>query len=103
MAQYSAELDDVFLALADPTRRAVLGRLGEGRASVGELARLFPMTLPSFMKHVRTLEQSGLIRTERSVGYGSARSTVTAWPSSTAGWPSSGPAGSPAPTASNGS
>ena len=49
MAQYSAELDDVFLALADPTRRAVLGRLGEGRASVGELARLFPMTLPSFI------------------------------------------------------
>jgi DNA-binding transcriptional ArsR family regulator len=65
MAQYSAELDGVFLALADPTRRAVLGRLGEGRASVGDLARLFPMTLPSFMKHVRTLEQSGLIRTEK--------------------------------------
>ena len=63
MAQYSAELDDVFVALADPTRRGVVRRLGRGPTSVGDLARDFPMTLPSFMKHVRTLESSGLIRT----------------------------------------
>ncbi|MER6174167.1 metalloregulator ArsR/SmtB family transcription factor [Streptosporangium sp. NPDC001681] len=63
MAQYSAELDGVFVALADPTRRDVIRRLGRGPTSVGDLAREFPMTLPSFMKHVRTLEENGLIRT----------------------------------------
>ena len=66
MAQYSADLDGVFVALADPTRRSVVRRLGRGPTSVGELARDFPMTLPSFMKHVRTLERTGLIRTVKS-------------------------------------
>ena len=65
MAKYGV-LDDVFVALADPTRRAVIRRLGEGPASVGELAEPFPITLPSFMKHVRTLESSGLVRTSKS-------------------------------------
>ena len=55
----------MFVALADPTRRAVIRRLGGGRSSVGELSREFAMTLPSFMKHVRTLETSGLIRTTK--------------------------------------
>jgi DNA-binding transcriptional ArsR family regulator len=59
-------LDDVFAALADPTRRAVIQRLGRGTASVGELAEQFPMTLPSFMKHVRILEAGDLIRTRKS-------------------------------------
>ncbi|TCO36002.1 DNA-binding transcriptional ArsR family regulator [Kribbella steppae] len=63
MAQYSSDVDGVFVALADPTRRRVIRRLGRGPTSVGELAGEFPMTLPSFMKHVRTLESSGLIRT----------------------------------------
>jgi DNA-binding transcriptional ArsR family regulator len=66
MAQYSGQLDGVFVALADPTRRAVIRRLGRAPSSVGELAREFPMTLPSFMKHVRTLEANGLIRTTKS-------------------------------------
>jgi DNA-binding transcriptional ArsR family regulator len=66
MAQYSVVLDDVFAALADPTRRAVVGRLGRAPASVGELARSASMTLPSFMKHVHTLERCGLIRTKKS-------------------------------------
>jgi DNA-binding transcriptional ArsR family regulator len=66
MAQYSSQVDEVFVALADPTRRAVIRRLGCGAASVGELADEFPMTLPSFMKHVRTLEATGLIRTRKS-------------------------------------
>lgn len=65
MAKYGV-VDDVFLALADPTRRAVIRRLGEGSASVGELAEPFAITLPSFMKHVRTLESSGLIRTRKT-------------------------------------
>jgi DNA-binding transcriptional ArsR family regulator len=63
MAQYSAEVDGVFVALADPTRREVIRRLGRGPTSVGELATESPMTLPSFMKHIRTLESNGLIRT----------------------------------------
>jgi DNA-binding transcriptional ArsR family regulator len=66
MAQYPAQLDGVFVALADPTRRAVIQRLGRGPTSVSDLAREFPMTLPSFMKHVRTLEANGLIRTAKS-------------------------------------
>jgi DNA-binding transcriptional ArsR family regulator len=67
MAQYSSQLDAVFQALSDPTRRAVLGRLGAGPASVGELAGPFDMALPSFMKHIRYLEKTGWIRT-RKVG-----------------------------------
>jgi DNA-binding transcriptional ArsR family regulator len=66
MAQREAVVDEVFVALADPTRRAVISRLGHGPASVGDLAHDFPMTLPSFMKHVRTLEDSGLIRTAKT-------------------------------------
>jgi DNA-binding transcriptional ArsR family regulator len=66
MAQYSSPLDDVFAALADPTRRAVVGVLGGGPASVGELAQSASMTLPSFMKHVHTLERCGLIHTAKS-------------------------------------
>lgn len=66
MEQYSAQLDGVLVALADPTRRAVVQRLGRGPASVGDLARDVPMTLPSFLKHVRLLESHGLIRTAKS-------------------------------------
>jgi DNA-binding transcriptional ArsR family regulator len=65
MEKHSEPLDGVFQALADPTRRAVLGRLGRGPASISELATPFDMALPSFMKHIRTLEQSGLIRTRK--------------------------------------
>ena len=66
MANHSPALDGVFSALSDPTRRAVVARLGRGPASVGELADGFGMTLPSFLKHVRVLELSGLIRTTKS-------------------------------------
>lgn len=61
----NTDVGEVFLALADPTRREVIRVLGGGPASVGELARPFPITLPSFMKHVRALEASGLIRTAK--------------------------------------
>lgn len=64
MEQY--QLDGIFQALADPTRRAVVGQLGRGPASVGELAAPFAMALPSFMKHIRMLEESGLIRTSKT-------------------------------------
>jgi DNA-binding transcriptional ArsR family regulator len=65
MDQYSEQLDGIFQALADPTRRAVLRRLGRGPASVGELAKPFDIALPSFMKHIHFLEGSGLIRTRK--------------------------------------
>lgn len=60
------DLSTVFLALADPTRRAVIARLGRGPASVSELARPFDMGLPSFMKHIRLLEDTGMIRTKKA-------------------------------------
>lgn len=66
MANSSRAVDEVFRALADPTRRAVIRRLGAGPASVGELASDFDMALPSFLKHVRTLEGSGLVRTRKT-------------------------------------
>lgn len=65
MDQYQSQLDGMFHALADPTRRAVLGRLGRGPASISELARPFDMALPSFMKHIRLLEDSGWIATRK--------------------------------------
>ena len=51
-----------FAALADPTRRAILARLAEGEASVGELARPFAMSLPAISKHLSVLERARLIR-----------------------------------------
>ncbi len=65
MDQYSGQLSSIFQALADPTRRAVLKRLGKGTASISELAEPFDMALPSFMKHIHSLEESGLIRTRK--------------------------------------
>jgi DNA-binding transcriptional ArsR family regulator len=65
MEQYSEPLNGVFQALADPTRRAVLGRLSKGPASISELAKPFDMALPSFMKHIHFLEDSGWIRTRK--------------------------------------
>ena len=66
MANQLSRLDQVFSALADPTRRAIVMRLCEGEASVGELADPFAMALPSFMKHIRVLEESGLVQSEKS-------------------------------------
>jgi DNA-binding transcriptional ArsR family regulator len=67
MEQDARQLNGIFQALADPTRRAVLGRLGGGPTSVSNLAKPFDMALPSFMQHIRFLEESGWIRT-RKVG-----------------------------------
>jgi DNA-binding transcriptional ArsR family regulator len=54
-------LDKVFAALANPTRRALLERLAHGDASVSDLATPFAMSLPAISKHLRVLEQAGLI------------------------------------------
>ncbi len=61
----SENLDAVFAALADPTRRAILTRLASGEASVGEIAAPFEMSQPAVSKHLKTLERAGLI--ERAV------------------------------------
>ncbi|MEW5991480.1 MAG: metalloregulator ArsR/SmtB family transcription factor [Chloroflexota bacterium] len=60
--QEPTRLDDVFGALADPSRRAILARLAQGEATVGEVAAPLNMALPSVSKHVRILERSGLIQ-----------------------------------------
>ena len=65
MDNHELALDSAFHALADPTRRAVVGRLARGPAAVTELASPFAMALPSFMKHLRVLEKDGLIRSEK--------------------------------------
>jgi len=58
-------LDMTFRALADPTRRAVVQALGRGPASVSDLARPFRMALPSFLQHLKVLEDSGLVDTRK--------------------------------------
>ena len=66
MAQYQATLDRSFGALADPTRRAILLRLGRhADASITELAVVFEMTLTGLKKHVQVLEEAGLVATEK--------------------------------------
>ena len=59
------DLDRMFHALADPTRRAVVARLASGPASVSELAKPLSMSLPSVVQHLQVLELSGLIETEK--------------------------------------
>lgn len=66
MAKFSSNLDGAFAALADPTRRAIISRLCKGPQSVSQLARPFGMALPSLLKHVRVLEQSGLVSSKKT-------------------------------------
>lgn len=58
-------LDKAFAALADPTRRAILQRLRAGEASVAELAEPFDMSQPAISRHLKVLEDAGLIETQR--------------------------------------
>ena len=65
MVQYSARLDRTFAAVSDATRRGILEQLGKGEASITDLADTFDMTLTGMKKHVRVLEKSGLVVTEK--------------------------------------
>jgi DNA-binding transcriptional ArsR family regulator len=66
MVQYqTARLDATLAALADPTRRAILERLGRGTATISELAAPLEMSLTGVKKHVRILEEVALVRTEK--------------------------------------
>jgi len=60
------QLDRTFAALADPTRRALVERLVAGSASVSELAAPLPMSLPAVMGHLKVLEESGLVKSEKA-------------------------------------
>ncbi|WP_417464740.1 ArsR/SmtB family transcription factor [Kordiimonas sp.] len=66
MTNNNAALDQVFHALSDKTRRAVIRRLSDGPITVSELAAPFGMALPSFMQHLKVLERSGLIRSTKA-------------------------------------
>jgi DNA-binding transcriptional ArsR family regulator len=66
MVKYQSDpLSEVFSALADPTRRAILARLALGETSVGELAEPFEMSLPAVSKHLGVLETAGLVQREK--------------------------------------
>ena len=66
MLNYSAPLDLMFHALADPARRSMVERLGRGPASVSELAEPLDMTLSAVVQHLQVLETSGLVRSEKT-------------------------------------
>jgi DNA-binding transcriptional ArsR family regulator len=66
MVQYQEELDRAFAALADPTRRSILQRLGRESATITELAEPFGISLTGLGKHVRMLEDVGLVSTEKA-------------------------------------
>ena len=65
MVQYSPTIDSAFAALADPTRRSVLERLGAGSATISELAEPFGMSLTGMKKHIRLLEEAELVTTQK--------------------------------------
>jgi DNA-binding transcriptional ArsR family regulator len=66
MVKYlDSDLDEVFSALSDPTRRRVAEALSDGEKTLTDLARPFRMTMPAVMKHVAVLERSGILRTEK--------------------------------------
>lgn len=59
------ELSEIFAALADPTRRAILARLSEGDATVSELAEPFELSLPTVSRHIAVLERAGMVHKAR--------------------------------------
>ena len=65
MVQYRPHLDESFAALADPVRRGILERLGDGSATITELAEAFEMSPTGLKKHVQVLEGTGLVTTEK--------------------------------------
>jgi DNA-binding transcriptional ArsR family regulator len=65
----SDQLDAAFAALANPTRRAILAHLAQGEATVNTLAEPFDMSLPAISKHIRVLENAGLVTREREAQF----------------------------------
>jgi DNA-binding transcriptional ArsR family regulator len=75
MATPLAQLDRVFGALADPTRRAILARLADGDATVNELVALSDLRQPTISKHLKVLERAGLVSRGRNAQYRPVRLT----------------------------
>jgi DNA-binding transcriptional ArsR family regulator len=69
MTAAADRLGETFMALADPTRRAIVARLATGDATVSELAAPFQLSLPAISKHLKVLERSGLITRSRSAQF----------------------------------
>lgn len=69
MKNSEERLSRIFAALANTTRRAILARLAEGEATVNELAEPFDLSLPAVSKHIKVLEQAGLITQEKKAQY----------------------------------
>jgi DNA-binding transcriptional ArsR family regulator len=65
MTQQTDQLSSTLAALADPTRRAIVARLAEGEATVGELAAPFDLSLPAVSKHLKVLQRAGLVEQGR--------------------------------------
>ena len=65
MLNESLQLDRAFSALADPVRRGILARLSQGPASVSELAKPLPISLPAVLQHLKALETSGLVGSQK--------------------------------------
>ena len=76
MVKYSTSLDATFSALSDPTRRSILTTLQRGHASVTELARPHPISMPAVLKHLNVLEHAGLIAQEKTGRVRMCRLTV---------------------------
>ena len=71
--QSQAALDATLVALSDATRRAILSRLAEGEATVNELARPFAISQPAISRHIKVLEEAGLVRKSRDAQFRSCR------------------------------
>ena len=78
MLNQAGQVDAVFGALADPTRRRLVEQLGRGPASVSELAGPLPMSLPAVVQHLQVLEACGLVRSEKVGRVRTCRLEVTA-------------------------
>ena len=65
MSDHKPDIDRIFHALGDPTRRALVQRLGDGPVSVSRLAEPLSMTLAAVVQHLQILEESGIVRTEK--------------------------------------
>jgi DNA-binding transcriptional ArsR family regulator len=76
MVKYSTSLNTTFGALSDPTRRTILTTLQRGHASVTELARPYDISMPAILKHLRVLEQAGLIEQKKTGRVRMCRLTV---------------------------
>ena len=77
MVKYSTSLDATFAALGDPTRRSILTTLQRGHASVTELSRPHAISMPAIMKHLRVLEDAGLVSQQKVGRVRMCRLTVT--------------------------